>query len=577
MEEYPKAESLRKELCELSVNLVNRNFSFMSERQRELYWNTVSGRFEGAYSLSYVYPVGSVTALNYNNALFAKGLLLRSANAVRDAIYSSENAGLIERYDRLRSIREQISALQQKDDADEGYLQSLETEADALDKVLTQESAAFRDLKADMALQWREVQQSLGTEDAAVEFLSFRLYDKQWTDRTVYAALVLRPGMDAPAWIPLCEEPDLQEILSRAEGRKSDQQARIIYDVFGSQLYDTVWKPLEEALNGVKRVYYAPSGLLHKIAFSALPADDAERLADKYDLNLVSSTREVVHFVQGKTDNQRISSAVLYGGVNYDTPAETMRIASAGFKTGVPGSSGAVASVLPSELTRGSRGLGFSWEYLKNSLPEVQNIEGYLTKNQVVGTLYQDSDATEESFKALDGAKTKLIHIATHGYFLPDLERDYEEPERSGRSRPQNPQNNPLIRSMLMFSGANHASLGEPVDGAEDGILTADEIARLNLIGAQLVVLSACQTGLGDVKNSEGVFGLQRAFKLAGVETLIMSLWEVSDEATAKLMSAFYSEWLSGKRKQEAFKSAQRQVRAEYPAPFFWAAFVMLD
>jgi len=100
----------------------------------------------------------------------------------------------------------------------------------------------------------------------------------------------------------------------------------------------------------------------------------------------------------------------------------------------------------------------------------------------------------------------------------------------------------------------------------------------MNLLGTKLVVMSACQTGLGDVKNGEGVFGLQRAFKLAGVETLIMSLWEVDDNATAKLMSAFYQEWLfSGKSRQEAFKEAQRQVRAERPLPFYWAAFVMMD
>jgi CHAT domain-containing protein len=115
------------------------------------------------------------------------------------------------------------------------------------------------------------------------------------------------------------------------------------------------------------------------------------------------------------------------------------------------------------------------------------------------------------------------------------------------------------------------------VEGIEDGILTAAEIARLNLSGARLVVLSACQTGLGDVKHSEGVVGLQRAFKRAGVETLVMSLWEVDDAATSILMDAFYRQWLEGKSKQEAFKEAQRRVRAEYPAPYYWASFVLMD
>ena len=139
---------------------------------------------------------------------------------------------------------------------------------------------------------------------------------------------------------------------------------------------------------------------------------------------------------------------------------------------------------------------------------------------------------------------------------------------------------NPLLRSGLILSGGNRqyaAAENTLPEGVEDGILTADEITRLNLIKTGLVTLSACETGLGEVENSEGVFGLQRAFKLAGVETLIMSLWQVDDAATSLLMTAFYREWLSGKTKQEAFKMAQQQVRKNQAAAFYWAAFVMID
>jgi CHAT domain-containing protein len=133
--------------------------------------------------------------------------------------------------------------------------------------------------------------------------------------------------------------------------------------------------------------------------------------------------------------------------------------------------------------------------------------------------------------------------------------------------------------SGLLLSGCNNAWKGKPVAGVENGILFADDVARMDLVGAQLVVLSACETGLGEVNNSEGVFGLQRAFKLAGAETLIMSLWGVNDQATSELMKSFYEKWLSGKSKQEAFKDAQRELRArpEYSSPFYWAAFVMID
>ncbi|GHU82026.1 hypothetical protein FACS189468_5710 [Spirochaetia bacterium] len=572
--DYAKSETFTKENADLVTNLINRNFAFMSEGQRDAYWGMVKGDFEGSYSLSAAHPAASVNALNYNNTLFTKGLLLRTSNAVRDAIYSSGDTRLVEQFETLGSLRQQLSALQQKEDVNEAYRKSLEKQADDLDKALTRSSAAFRDVKADMSLEWQDVRKSLKADEAAVEFVSFELYDKKWTGKTLYAALVLRQGMAAPAWIPLCEEPQIQEILSRANGRSPAEQARIIYDVSGAALYNTVWKPLEASLGGAKTVYYSPSGLLHKIAFDALPAEGGARLADKYGLNLVSSTREIARLARSATDTVQLGSAVLYGGLQYNTGVDTMRTAAQSYRS----AGGAVlASALPADPTRGG-----AWVELPATRREVQNIQGYLAGRRITNTLYQDNFGIEESFKALSGGKTAVIHLATHGFFLADVparnnDRDRDQMTRGGSRAAPAAAANPLLRSGLVLSGGNHAWTGESVEGVEDGILTADEIARLNLIGARLVVLSACQTGLGDVNNSEGVFGLQRAFKLAGVETLIMSLWEVDDAATAKLMDTFYREWLSGRSRQAAFKEAQRQVRADYPTPFYWAAFVMMD
>jgi CHAT domain-containing protein/Flp pilus assembly protein TadD len=575
MKKYSKAEVFNDELCKLTITMTNRNFTFMSELQRSLYWNTKSNIFETSYSLAYFNSTAKLNSLNYNNALFSKGLLLRTTNAIRDAIYSSGNTALVEQFEKLRDLRAQIAALQQKEGSDQTALKNLKAEADNIDKALSRQSTAFRDLKTDIEMQWQDVQKSLKPDEAAVEFVSFQLYDKKWTDKTFYAALVLRPKMKSPVWVPLCEENQLKEILAKAGGgRKANEQIRIMYDIFGGELYATAWKPLEEHLKGVKTLYYSPSGLLHKIAFGALP-DGTGRLEDKYILNLVSSTREVVHFVKNNTDNAQLISAVLYGGLKYDTAVSDMQTAAKKYKTQnatiVPGR-------YPAELTRGA-----AWVELPATREEILMIDTYLKRNKISYTLYQGSSGNEESFKSLNGKKTGLIHFATHGFFLNDVERQRDDTETqrgiSGASREanSNDNDNPLLRSGLLLSGGNNAWTRKKVEGIEDGILTADEISRLNLLGAKLVVLSACQTGLGDIKNGEGVFGLQRAFKLAGVETLIMSLWEVDDAATAKLMSTFYTEWLSGKSKQEAFKEARRQVRAEYPAPYYWAAFVMMD
>ena len=206
-----------------------------------------------------------------------------------------------------------------------------------------------------------------------------------------------------------------------------------------------------------------------------------------------------------------------------------------------------------------------------------------LERNRIPVTLYSESAGNKESFRSLNGKKTAVIHLATHGFFNEDIERNNDERMEMGGGQGRQgagsrAAENPLLRSGLILSGANTWARN-PVEGAENGILLADDVAKMNLLGADLVVLSACETALGEVNNSEGVFGLQRAFKLAGAETLIMSLWKVDDEATSILISAFYQSWLSGKSKQEAFKEAQRGVRASprYSSPFYWAAFVMMD
>ncbi|GBU28365.1 hypothetical protein R84B8_01923 [Treponema sp. R8-4-B8] len=570
--EYTQALAYKQEQIKINIGNVNRNFSFQTEQQRDAYWNINSDFFENTYSLSFYNPVPESNILNYETALFSKGLLLRTTNAVRDAIYASGNQALIAQFEELGGLRQQISALQQKG-GNEEYIKSLETQAEALDKSLTQSSAAFRELKADLVINWQTIQKSLQKNEAAIEFVSFRIYDKKWTDIVQYAALVVTKDCKAPVWVLLCQESELKEILDKAEGRSPEQQARILYNANGLALFEYVWKPLEQELKGVTTIYYSPSGLLHKIAFNALPIDDSfkKRLTDRYNLNLVSSTSEVTRVSRNKKETVQITSAVLYGGLDYNADETAMRAAAQSFKQEAVAS--AASSVPPQGVTRGA-----AWDPLPATRVEVQNIQGYLKKKKIANTLFQDSMGNEESFRQLSGKKTGLIHLATHGFFLPDTKRPTDDRQQQQSSGALKPIDNPLLRSGILLAGGNHAWTNEPVEGVESGILTAAKIAGMNLLGAKLVVLSACQTGLGDVKNGEGVFGLQRAFKLAGVETLIMSLWEVSDEATALLMSTFYNEWLiSGKSRQEAFKEAQKKVRAKYKAPFYWAAFVMMD
>ena len=575
IKEYDKALLFKNEAFQLNKNQINRMFSFLSEQQREAYWNANALSFEISYSLSLFYPVSESNALNYDNALFSKSLLLRTTNAVRDAIYSSGNQELIGQFEELNKLRRQISRLKQNR-RNEELVKIFEQQIEALDKSLTQNSAGFRDFQSDLVMNWQNVRGSLNQNEAAVEFVSFKIYDKNWTYTTQYAALILRPGEDSPEWIPLCEESALAALFEPLKGMHPDDMAQLLYNENGSILYDTVWKPLEKELEGINTVFYSPSGLLHKVSFNAIPIE-GKRLMDVYNLNLVSSTREVVS-LRTRT-SQTPAYAVVYGGLDYDTDEENLIGASNAVRSSASNNEAsttvytrgfATAAVDTSDYQKKTGNI--IWNYLPFTDIESRDILKTLNDNRIPASLYSEEKGSKESFLALDGGKTGIIHLATHGFFNHDIQKNYEEQERTRQpgSR-QIADEHPLRRSGLIMSGAN--------TWAENGVLTAEEVAGLNLLGAELVVLSACETALGEVDNSEGVFGLQRAFKLAGAQTLVMSLWEVDDTATSILMSSFYENWLSGKSRQEAFRGAQKTLKADerYASPFFWAAFVMMD
>ena len=565
-----QSQTMKMEADKLLTVQVKKTFTFLSEQQRNLFWNKNESMFELSYCFVSAYPNNSMIAHAYDNTLFTKGLLLRTTNAIRESVYSSKNQSLINDFEQLSSIRQQIGYLQQKDNFNKEYLQTLENRADSLDKAITQSSQAYRDLKADISMKWQDIQKQLKTTEAAIEFVHFRLYKEQETDSTIYAALVLCPNMDAPVWIPLCEQKQLEAVL-KITTKNTLLQTQNIYINKGDKLYNTIWKPLEEILQDVKTIYYSPSGLLHKIAFNALPIGKENiLLSDKYNLQLVSSTREIARLNKETGAVFKQDTTIIYGGLIYGQQ-DNLTLAS-------NDNSKQSSAELPDFKLRS----GFSeWKYLAGTKNETEQIVSLLNNKRFPYQYYKEEQGNEESFKHLSGTEIGIIHLATHGFFLTDIEKklDNNLVQRLGGNK-EKPFENPLLRSGLIMSGANNQWLAEKSimqDGVEDGILTADEISKLNLTKTKLVVLSACETGLGDVKNSEGVFGLQRAFKLAGVESLIMSLWKVPDEATAELMTTFYQEWLSGKTKQNAFKTAQQKIREKYQSPFFWAAFVLMD
>lgn len=180
-----------------------------------------------------------------------------------------------------------------------------------------------------------------------------------------------------------------------------------------------------------------------------------------------------------------------------------------------------------------------------------------------------EAAATENAIKQVQAPR--ILHVATHGFFLPDVARPEADGPLGSPSRPMT--ENPLLRSGLTLAGFNARSSGD-----DDGVFTALEASNLNLFGTQLVVLSACDTGLGEVASGEGVYGLRRAFAIAGAESQLLSLWKVSDDGTQSLMSRYYEQLMAGMGRSEALRAVQLAMIAEggeYSHPYYWSAFIL--
>lgn len=408
------------------------------------------------------------------------------------------------------------------------------------------------------ALQYtyRDILNQVHIQDVcAVEFVSAPTFDRE---RNKYYALIINKNTTTPIKMELCDEQELEQIYK--------EQYRAYSEEWSKKLYDLIWSKLEPYINDGDEVYFSPAGLLHQMNIEVVQDENGRLANEKYNLHRVSSTRELC-IVRPEIER---TSAVLYGGLEYNMDSEALLAQSRAYSR--------TDDYL---VTRGFDTdplLRGDLKKLPHSETEIATIGEYLKQHDIDYTSYTSQAGTEESFKALSGKRTPIIHLATHGFFYTNEQAKMRSffdmlDMDNAVARPDNS----LKRSGLIMAGAQRAWNGEPIsDSVEDGILLAEEIAAMDLSGTDLVVLSACQTGLGEI-TSEGVFGLQRAFKKAGVQTLIMSLWSVADKVAPLMMQTFYREWLSGKSKHEAFAIAQQTVRAQHPDPYYWASFIMLD
>ena len=564
------AQPLMEEANTIINRNIQNNFSFISREEKEKYLKLVSSNYDVYRSFFLDMASGSpeICGRGYDNELLLKGLILSSVTAMQQSILESGDTALINLYERMRAIKRQIINCQHRAVKDRHVdLALLEKQANQLEKELTQRSQVFSETQSSFRVNREDVRKKLSENEAAVEFVNFRYYDaKRLTDSIFYCAFVLKRNDSLPFMVYLCEENQLKAAIPPAGASFRDINACYM----GNRLYELVWQPLENLMKGVSTVYFAPSGLLNSIAMAALTGPGNEMLMEKYRLVQLTSTRNLVL----PAESAAITTAVVYGGIVYDTDTTTLLKEALKFKKEEPG----IQPVYRSDagLLRG----GF--RYLPGTLKEADMVSSRLKEAGIASTSYSGTEAVEESFMNLSGQNApSLIHLSTHGFYYPALQQKENSGmvnAAAGESRFRF-SDDPLQRSGLLLAGANLAwkGAGLPPD-VEDGILTAKEVSNLNLMKTQLVVLSACQTGQGEVKGSEGVEGLQRGFKMAGARNIIMSLWEVPDKETTAFMDLFYSKWLGGEEIHNAFRDTQLSMRNNFGnEPSRWAAFVLTE
>ena len=514
----------RKKIFEIIQNNVERNFTYLTATERTAYWEKylpeTTIMFAFAHKLEE--QQSDFTDVLFNQQLLAKGLLLTAESALQRAIDS--NPVLSSAYQQIRSLRKKASDSKIfPKDAEDAIL-----EADRIERNLGTSANSLHQFMDFLKVHVSDVKNNLGKEDIAVEFVDYRI----GKDSIMYAALLLAPKWEHARFIPLLEKKEIE----------ANQD----------NLADHIWKPILDVLGySPKKIYFAPSGLLYQIPIESHYLSDGRLMCDAFNMYRMSSTRWLAY--ERITDVGQ--NAVIYGGLKYDMSVNDLVMDANNYHN------------LSRSITLNDdfieRGIVSSLKYLPGTLIEANNISEAIKAANISGLsarLYTGNDGTEASFKSLGGNHIRVIHLATHGFFSSKVA-------------------NPMLGSGLCFAGANNKYRRMPIPiGTDDGILTAQEISELDLQGLDLVVLSACQSGLGNI-TSDGVQGLQRGFKKAGCNSIIMSLWSVDDNATQLLMSVFYKEYILGKSKLEAFERAKSELRNQksYKDPKYWAAFILLD
>lgn len=529
-------------------------FTFLSESERQSYWENCGHNIPLQNYIYMHYGSDIHKGAIYDNLLYSKGLLLRTTNELYNRLSKIGNENMLNLHRSMLNTKTLMVA-----ETDQSKLNHLQHRCDSIDKILVDFIGQKEELTTKET-SWEDIQNTLNEGDVAIEFFCIPniiisdTYINSKTEGAIYCAAILKKGYKCPRIFKLITSKELEPLIEESP--------------YGSvELYNKIWKPLASELQGVNNVYFSADRELHKVALESLMNEEGCSANSLWNMYRLSSTRELI-MTKGKIQRKHY---VLFGGLNYNAEIEDIED---NLKR-----NGQRAVSLEKEITNSIPHLRWGMRYLPGTKDEVECIKNELQQHDgIITNLYTGLDGTEELLKSLSGQDINVIHLATHGFFWTESEAEIQK-GISELVQNKDKKTSALLRSGILMSGANHALKGETLpNNMEDGIATAQEISNLDYRAIDLVVLSACQSALGDI-NGEGVYGLQRGLKLAGVQSLLITLWPVDDEATQILMVEFYKNFLNGETKALSLLKAQQYVKSQvgFEDPEYWAGFILLD
>lgn len=540
-EDYAKAADIYRNTLKEYIYQINTFFPAMNEYEKSKFWEKIQPKFVRFYNFAVdaKEAVPEVQADVYNFHIATKALLLSSSRKVKDRILNSGDEALIGQYNDWQDTKNWLAKLytySKEELAEEKInLDSLETVVSNLEKELTKSSEEFKNANEQKEISYKDIAAKLNSGEAALEIIRMNSYSYLYPKKDInYLALVLKNDGQFPKMAFMKDGDEMESTWS------DEYQSSIHTGQSMEKFYDYYWKGIEDLLKDNKTIYASIDGIYNQVNINTIKLPSGNHIIDEKNIRFVTNSKDLLNFSQKKKSG---NSAFLLGYPDYKLDLDDQY---------------AVLSPLP------------------GTEKEVNTIHTLLQSNNYSIKKVMQKNATEESLKMVNNPY--ILHIATHGYFLEQETGDAEDTRAFG-IEPMKAYENPLLRSGLLLAGAdrtvNEMNTKETKEN-DDGILNAFEAMVLNLDNTDMVILSACQTGLGEIVNGEGVYGLQRSFQIAGASSIITSLWEVSDEGTQDLMSAFYKYWLASGNKHDAFHKAQLEIKEKYKYPFYWGAFVLV-